>query len=118
MNNIKQDIAPRLIRLKNAPKYLGTTKNIFNKTIRPYLKIIRIGNRGIAFDRLDLDRWIEHNKGRGGTRPNNGGISLWGENARQDSTNAEVPGTLINRSSVNEFWKILEQVRSKKPKKC
>lgn len=116
--NDTQNITPRLIRLKNAPKYVGATKNVFNKTIRPYLTTIRIGRRGIAFDRLEIDAWIEQNKGRGGKRPNNGGNSLWDENARQASTNAGVPGILTSRSLDNEFWKILEQVRSKKPKKC
>ena len=56
---------PRLIRMKDAPAYLGMDKQTFNRTVRPLLKQIRIGTQGIAFDRLDLDTWVEHNKLRG-----------------------------------------------------
>ena len=50
---------PRFIRLKLAPVYLGMDKNLFNRTVRPYLTQIPIGARGIAFDRLELDRWAD-----------------------------------------------------------
>jgi predicted DNA-binding transcriptional regulator AlpA len=55
---------PRLIRLKNASKYLGMDKNRFNKEVRPYLQELRIGTQGIAFDRLDLDQWVDQYKAR------------------------------------------------------
>ena len=57
-------ILPRLIRLKDASIYLGMNKNLFNATVRPQLKELRIGQQGIAFDRLDLDRWVEEYKAR------------------------------------------------------
>jgi len=53
-------ILPRLIRIKDVPKYLGVDKNLFNKKIRPKLKEIRLSKQAIAFDRLDLDAWVEH----------------------------------------------------------
>lgn len=56
---------PRLIRMRDAPAYLGMDKQTFNRTVRPFLNEIRIGTQGIAFDRLDLDAWVEHNKLRG-----------------------------------------------------
>lgn len=44
---------PRLIRLRNAPAYLGMDRNRFNNEVRPTLNEIPIGKHGIAFDRLD-----------------------------------------------------------------
>jgi hypothetical protein len=34
-------------------------KNVFNKLVRPCVRVITIGERGIAFDRLELDAWAE-----------------------------------------------------------
>ena len=56
---------PRLIRMKDAPAYLGMDKQIFNYRVRPLLTEIKISTQGIAFDRLDLDAWVEDNKPRG-----------------------------------------------------
>lgn len=58
---------PRLIRLRDAPKYLGMDKNRFNNEVRPYLVTLKIGSQGIAFDRIDLDQWanqFKKNKGQ------------------------------------------------------
>jgi len=52
-------IAPRLVRMRNAPFYLGMDRNRFNAEVRRYLVEIRIGQQGIAFDRLDLDAWVD-----------------------------------------------------------
>jgi hypothetical protein len=43
----------RLIRLRDAPTYLGMDKNLFNTQVRPNLTQLPIGNHGVAFDRLD-----------------------------------------------------------------
>lgn len=48
-------ITPRLLRFRDAPAYLGMDRNRFNAEVRPYLVEIRIGQQGIAFDRLELD---------------------------------------------------------------
>jgi len=50
-------IQPRLIRLRDAPAYLGMDRNRFNHDVRPALLEIRIGRQGVAFDRLELDAW-------------------------------------------------------------
>ena len=55
---------PRLIRLKDASRYLGMDKNRFNNEVRPTLPELRIGVQGVAFDRLDLDQWVEQYKTR------------------------------------------------------
>ncbi len=53
---------PRLIRLRDAAKYLGMDKNRFNKEVRPFLMTLKIGQQGIAFDRFDLDEWADEFK--------------------------------------------------------
>jgi hypothetical protein len=60
------EVLPRLIRLRDAPAYLGMDRNRFNQTVRPCLIEIPIGDQGIAFDRLDLDAWAEDYKCRNG----------------------------------------------------
>jgi predicted DNA-binding transcriptional regulator AlpA len=66
-------IAPRFIRLRDAPAYLGMDRSVFNKDVRPLLCTIRIGVQGIAFDRLELDAWADEqvrnrSAGTGGTK--------------------------------------------------
>lgn len=102
-------LQPRLIRMKDAPKYLGMTKNKFKADVRPSLKFVSIGKRGIAFDKLDLDTWVEQKKRCDG-RPNDRS-NTWDVNAYRDSTRVEAPGTLIKPSSEEEFTKILKQLR-------
>ena len=58
--------APRFIRLRDAPSYLGMDKNRFNRNVRPHLCAIPIGTQGIAFDRIDLDAWADEYKNRNG----------------------------------------------------
>ena len=53
---------PRLIRLRDAHTYLGMDPNRFNSEVRPSLTEIPIGSQGIAFDRLDLDAWVDDYK--------------------------------------------------------
>jgi hypothetical protein len=43
--------APRFIRFRDAPKYLGMDKNRFNREVRPALIHLPIGVQGVAFDR-------------------------------------------------------------------
>ena len=45
---------PRLIRLRDAPSYVGMDRNRFNQEVRPQIPSVVIGIQGIAFDRLDL----------------------------------------------------------------
>src|SRR5215813_5336938 len=59
-------LMPRLVRLRDAPRYLGMDKNRFNREVRPSVTVIPIGTQGIAFDRLDLDAWADEHKRRNG----------------------------------------------------
>ena len=59
-------ILPRLLRFRDAPGYLGMDRNRFNQEVRPYLIEIPIGRQGIAFDRLELDAWVDEYVSRNG----------------------------------------------------
>ncbi|MCX7124267.1 MAG: hypothetical protein NTU49_00645 [Gammaproteobacteria bacterium] len=116
MNSLQ--FLPRLIRLRDASSYLGMDRNRFNAEVRPKLKEIPIGIQGIAFDRLDLDAWVDDYK-HGSSSPmtsNDRSLEVWDENGRQGSTNVTASGTLIKRSSGDVFAKALAVVTSKKRK--
>jgi hypothetical protein len=63
-----RNLQPRLVRLKDAPAYLGVDKNFFNREIRPCLTEVRLGAR-VSFDLLDLDDWVDRAKRRYGPSP-------------------------------------------------
>lgn len=60
---------PRVLRLRDAPGYLGMNRNLFNAEVRPQLTEVRIGRQGVAFDRLELDTWWEQYQSRNERRP-------------------------------------------------
>ena len=104
---------PRLLRASIAPKYLGMTRNTFNQLVRTNVIEIPIGKTGKAFDRLDLDQWVEHTKQATRGHPNRGKI-LWEKSVYQDSINEADFGTLTNPFSEKEFAKLVAQARSTK----
>ena len=112
------EVLPRLIRLRDAPAYLGMDHNRFNQTVRPCLIEIPIGEQGVAFDRIDLDAWAEDYKNRNG-RP---GCKFqpeekksWAQKSHRASANAAASGTLKKRSTVVDYTKVLEQAILSKP---
>jgi len=52
-------LLPRLLRLRDVPDYLDMDRNRFNAEVRPCLTEIPIGAKGIAFDRFELDTWVD-----------------------------------------------------------
>ena len=108
---------PRLIRLRDAPFYLGMDRNRFNADVRPYLIEVPIGEQGIAFDRLDLDAWADKYKSRNGRPGQPKGDLTWDAKERQASTNVVESGTSIKFSEDAAFAKALAQVTSKKRKR-
>ena len=62
-------LSPRLVRFRDAPGYLGMDRNRFNREVRPRLITIPIGRQGIAFDRLELDAWVDDYVSCNGRRP-------------------------------------------------
>ena len=110
-------ILPRLIRLRDAAHYLGMDPNRFNAEVRPYLTTIPIGRQGIAFDRIDLDAWVDEYKSRNG-RPGKamGGKPTWDRKFHQDSSKGAISGTSKKQSVEEEFKKALERATSRKRK--
>ena len=70
-------IQPRLIRLRDAPSYLGMDRNRFNREVRPTLLGFRIGRQGVAFDRLEMDAWLNEYRRSNGRPTLNQGDDLW-----------------------------------------
>jgi hypothetical protein len=91
--------------------------NRFAHEVRPFLIEIRIGVQGIAFDRLDLDKWADEYKARNG-RPGRAmkGGSSWGGKSHQDSPKEAKFGGFKKRLEIKEFEKALAQVTLSKPK--
>ena len=109
-------ILPRLLRLRDAPSYVGMDRNRFNVEVRPYLVEIPIGKQGVAFDRRELDAWADQymaTRGRHAIdkrvigddhlkcseRPvQKGRIKKWGVTRVQVSTRETMSGTSTNGS--------------------
>ena len=111
-------LLPRLIRVKDAPDYLGMDRHRFNDEVRPKLIEIPIGTQGKAFDRLDLDAWVDDYKRCSG-RPaaaKQRSLEKWDENERRGSRSAGSSGSLTRRSSDADFAKALVLATSKRPK--
>jgi hypothetical protein len=110
-------LPPRLIRFRDAPHYLGMDKNRFKTEVRPYLTEIPIGKQGIAFDRLDLDTWVDQYKDRNGRPGKQKGVKKpWDERRSPALSTGKGRGTSIRLSEEEEFAKALERVTSKKRK--
>ncbi len=86
MKSVRASIAllPRLVRLRDAPAYLGMDRNRFNHEVRPRLTNIPIGRQGIAFDRLELDAWVEDYISCNGRPGRLQGERLWDATERLD----------------------------------
>lgn len=108
-------IAPRIVRFRDAPAYLGMDRNRFNAEVRPYLTEVPIGKQGIGFDRRELDAWFEDYKSRNG-RPARNGDSTWDANECPALSGGAVSGTSTRESSGGEFARALEQLNSKRRK--
>lgn len=107
------DAMPRVIRFRDAPRYLGMDRNRFNAEVRPYLTEVPIGTQGIGFDRLELDAWFEDYKSRNG-RPARKGDLTWDANKYPASSCGPASGTSTSASAGGEFAKALAQLTSKK----
>ena len=106
-------VLPRIIRLRDAPGYIGMDRNRFNSEVRPHLTEVPIGAQGIGFDRLELDQWVDDYVARNG-RPARKGVKLWDANTYPALSCGPASGMSTNASAGGEFARALEQVRSKK----
>ncbi len=112
---IASAIAPRLIRFRDAPHYLGMDRNRFNVEVRPYLTEVPVGTQGIGFDRLELDAWFEDYVSRNG-RPARKGSRIWDANKSPASSGGLESGTSTSESAGGEFARALERLKLKKQK--
>ncbi|WP_239142525.1 hypothetical protein [Pseudomonas sp. MIL9] len=55
----KIPVQPRILRAYQAPSYLGMCRDVFNRTVRPYVREFPIGQQGVGFDRIELDQWAD-----------------------------------------------------------
>jgi len=118
-------IAPRFIRIGDAPGYLGMCRDEFNKTVRPFVREFPIGKQGVAFCRLELDEWadsyiqaksIEKAANQDNNRPRSGrqGVNTWREKRLPVSTKKVGFGKSTRSTGESAFEKALELVTGKR----
>jgi hypothetical protein len=107
-------LLPRLLRLRDAPTYFGMDRNRFNAEVRPSLTEIPIGEQGIAFDRFELDEWIDDYIARHGRQARSNGAEQWQERKHLASSNGQTSGISTSTSMAGEFAQALELINSKK----
>jgi predicted DNA-binding transcriptional regulator AlpA len=103
-------LLPRIIRFRDAPRYVGMDRNRFNSEVRPHLTEIPVGKQGIGFDRLELDAWIDDYKMRNGRRSRT--RAAMGSNEYPAASCA--PGMSAGRSTRGESAKALAELSSEK----
>jgi hypothetical protein len=52
---MKHAVLPRILRVGEAPGYLGMSRQVFDREVRPRLRVIDIGKKGKGVDRAQLD---------------------------------------------------------------
>jgi hypothetical protein len=90
-------------------------RNRFNREVRPHLTNIPIGRQGIAFDRLELDAWVEDYISRNGRPGLPQGDKIWDVKERQGSSGDKGSGISTSASVGDAFAKALERLGSKRP---
>jgi len=107
-------IAPRLLRMRDAPAYLGMDKNRFNSEVRPFLTEIPLGKQAIAFDRLEIDAWVDHYIDCYGRPGQPIGGMTWDKEKHRALSKERASGTSTNASAGGAFARALEVVGSAK----
>ncbi|WP_315809408.1 hypothetical protein [Pseudomonas sp. C9-3] len=119
--------APRFIRAKDAPAYLGMCRDEFNKTVRPHVHEFPIGSRGVGFDREELDAWADSYIEQqaiakpAGSANNQGAASAkestqWREKESRASRRGTGSGISTRKSTENDFTRALALVTGQKRK--
>ena len=109
-------LLPRLVRFRDAPAYLGKDRNRFNTEVRPGLTEIPIGRQGIAFDRLELDAWVDDYKSRNGRPAERSWI--WDAKGHRASHDEATSGGSTSASRDTDEWrKAVARLTSRKQKR-
>lgn len=103
---------PRLIRLRDAAKYLGMDRNRFNNEVRPFLVTLKIGQQGIAFDRFDLDQWADEFKKSLGNPPQR--VIRWPNQGAQTLSGEKKHSTFIKKSDDEAFQQVVNKLLKKR----
>jgi len=106
-------LLPRLVRFRDAPAYLGMDRNRFNHEVRPFLTRIPIGQQGIAFDRLELDAWVEDYISRNG-RPAKRSETWDAENHPASTKEVEFGGSTRESRDTEDWRKAVAQIISRR----
>jgi hypothetical protein len=100
----------------------------FDKTVRPHVREFRIGERGVGYDREELDDWatayVEANAidKTGSSRPQSPGSErqkgepLWRGKRSPALVKGTESGTSTRKSTVKDFTKALEAATGRKQK--
>jgi len=89
-------------------------RNKFNAEVRPYVTKVPLGKQALAFDRLELDAWVDDYIQRNGRPGRAEGISIWDVKRRQASSNVKESGTSTSKCEDDEFEKAVALVASGK----
>lgn len=105
--------APRIMRPEEACYYCGVGRNLFDQIFRPMLPVISLGDRGIGFDRLDLDEAIAiYKASHSSTRD-----TSCQKSADSIGTHRPAKGLSKSRSEAARLQNALAQVRENRPKR-
>ena len=131
---MKHAVVPRILRIGEAPAYLGMSRDVFDREVRPQLRVIDIGKKGKGVDRAQLDdiadEWFRDVRNhlqetsidppthlsetliRCG-RPAKKGVLKWPAQKCQASSFVEASGGSGSKSKgMDEFAKALAMVRT------
>ncbi|WP_224793885.1 MULTISPECIES: helix-turn-helix transcriptional regulator [Pseudomonas] len=119
-------LLPRIIRAGEAPQYLGMCRAEFNKTVRPHVSEFPIGERGVGFDREELDAWVNDyiqamaiaKEGAQGRQSSGSerqpGDKGWREKRSRAFPSGTASGTSTKKSTERDFTRALELVSGKR----
>jgi len=122
----KLPLAPRFVRAGEAPAYLSMNLALFNEIVRPYVNEFPIGERGVGFDRQELDEWassyvaakaIDKRGAREQQLPRSerqAGETQWRERRSPASPKGKASGISTRKSTAKDFTNLLEQLKDKK----
>ena len=134
---MKHAVVPRILRIGEAPAYLGMSRDVFDREVRPRLRIIDIGKKGKGVDRVQLDaiadEWFRDERSHLQTidppahlsetlircgRPAKKGVLKWPAQKCQASSFVEASGGSGSKSKgMDEFAKALAIVRTSTQKR-
>lgn len=109
---VRKIMQPRLIRLRDAANYLGMDRNRFNSEVRPFLISLKIGQQGIAFDRLDLDQWADEFKRHQGKPAQR--VIRWQAHQTEHLLTDRKHSTLSKKTIDKEFQQLVDELLRKK----